>query len=274
MIPKHMVQQFKALFQLETRKILWGRRGLPTLLIAFLPVGFFLLVFLVFNVISKPGMQQSELLTAFATIFQVFILRSVLFFGAVWIFMNLFRADMLDKSLHYFFLSPIRREWLVVGKYLAGLVSATLLFTLSTTISILLFQFAFSFEALIQFFTQQQGFLLVVQYDLIIFLGCLGYGSLFLLIGLMFRNAIVPAVLLYLWEWINFLLPSFLKKVSVIYYLKAMAPVPVAEGPLALAADPISAPKAIIGLILFSLAMNALAVWKIRKMELQYGKEN
>ena len=273
MIPPKRIQQFKALFQLETKKILWGKRGMPTLLIAFLPVAFFLMIFIIFKVFSGAKMNPSEALTAFATIFQVFILRSIIFFGSVWIFMNLFRADMLDKSLHYFFLAPIRREFLVIGKFLAGLLSATLLFTLSTTLSIMLFHMAFSLNAFFSFFTQDNGFLLVVQYDLVVFLACLGYGSAFLLIGLIFRNSIVPAILLYLWEWINFLLPSFLKKISVIYYLKALAPIPVTEGPFALAADPISAPKAIFGLILFSIAMNALAVWKIRKMELNYGQE-
>ena len=44
----------------------------------------------------------------------------VIFFGCLGIFMNLFRGEVLDRSLHYYFLAPVRREVLVIGKYLAG----------------------------------------------------------------------------------------------------------------------------------------------------------
>jgi hypothetical protein len=41
---------------------------------------------------------------------------------------------------------------------------------------------------------------------------------------------IIPGLLLYGWEWINFLLPPGLKKVSVIHYLQSLVPVPMSEG--------------------------------------------
>ena len=42
------------------------------------------------------------------------------------IFSNLFRGEMLEKTLHYYFLTPMRREMLVAGKYLAGLIVGTI----------------------------------------------------------------------------------------------------------------------------------------------------
>ena len=42
--------------------------------------------------------------------------------------MNLFRGEMLDKTLHYWFLAPARREVLLAGKYLAGLIAAVVIF--------------------------------------------------------------------------------------------------------------------------------------------------
>ena len=36
-------------------------------------------------------------------------------------------------------------------------------------------------------------------------LACVGYGAFFLVVGLFIRNPIVPALLLYGWEWLNFL---------------------------------------------------------------------
>ena len=50
----------------------------------------------------------------FASVFQLFFLRLAIFFGCVGIFTNLFRGELLDKSLHFYLLAPIRREVLLV----------------------------------------------------------------------------------------------------------------------------------------------------------------
>ena len=52
----------------------------------------------------------------FASVFQFFYLRLAIFFGCVGIFTNLFRGELLDKSLHFYLLAPIRREVLLVGE--------------------------------------------------------------------------------------------------------------------------------------------------------------
>src|SRR5262249_36789572 len=72
----------------------------------------------------------------FATVFQFFYLRLAIFFGCVGIFTNLFRGEMLDKSLHFYLLAPMRREILLVGKYLAGLLAAAVIFTTGTALQI------------------------------------------------------------------------------------------------------------------------------------------
>src|SRR5271155_3278615 len=72
----------------------------------------------------------------FATVFQFFYLRLAIFFGCVGVFMNLFRGEMIDKSLHFYLLAPIRREVLVVGKYLAGLMATVVIFTISTALQL------------------------------------------------------------------------------------------------------------------------------------------
>ena len=42
----------------------------------------------------------------FAGVFQFFFLRLAVFFGCLGIFMNLFRGEILDRSLHFYFLAP------------------------------------------------------------------------------------------------------------------------------------------------------------------------
>ena len=73
----------------------------------------------------------------FAGMFQFFYLRATIFFGCMGIFSNLFRGEMLEKTLHYYYLTPMRRELLVIGKYLAGLSVALVLFVGSTAAAFL-----------------------------------------------------------------------------------------------------------------------------------------
>src|SRR6185369_16632962 len=63
-----------------------------------------------------------------AAIFQFYYLRLGIFFGAVGIFTRLIRGEMVERSLHYYLLAPVRREVLLVGKFLAGTIRAVTLF--------------------------------------------------------------------------------------------------------------------------------------------------
>ena len=99
------------------------------------------------------------------------------------------------------------------------------------------------------------------------------YGAIFLVVGLYFRNPIIPAVIIFLWEGINFLLPPLLKKVSVVFYLQSMLPVPVDDGPFAVIADPVSAWLAVPGLLVFTALTLVVAGLRIRGMEISYSSD-
>jgi ABC-type transport system involved in multi-copper enzyme maturation permease subunit len=160
----------------------------------------------------------------FATSFQFYFLRLAVFFGCVGVFVNLFRGEMLDKSLHFYLLTPMRREVLLAGKYLAGLLATVVIFTSSTALQWLGMLWQFPQAAIADFLTgpgwEQFGTYLGVTV-----LACVGYGSVFLAIGLLFRNPIVPTFMVLLWESANPFLPPALKKISMIYYLQSLCPV-------------------------------------------------
>src|SRR5579872_2598190 len=79
----------------------------------------------------REGYNSGQDAVMFAGVFQFFFLRLAVFFGCLGIFMNLFRGEVLDKSLHFYFLSPIRRDVLMVGKFLAGLLATCTIFVIS-----------------------------------------------------------------------------------------------------------------------------------------------
>ena len=53
---------------------------------------------------------------------------------------------------------------------------------------------------------------------------------MFLAVGLLFRNPIIPIAAVLLWEGVNPFLPAALKKMSMIYYLQSLCPMSVAPG--------------------------------------------
>ena len=265
-------RQIRAIFRLEIEKNFLGRRSILLYLLALLPIGPLLLL----APFTPPGREWQDF-TQYNMIFAIyyggFILRTIVFFGCAWIFMNLFRGDIVDRSLHFYFLSPVRREVLVVGKYLAGLATSIVLFTATTVISMLLLYLPHFPSDSSRFFFDGPGMSQLLTYASITILACIGYGGFFLVVGLFFRNPIIPAILLYGWEWLNFLMPPLLKKVSVIHYLHSLTPVPVSEGPFAVVAEPTPAWIAVPSLIIVTVLVLIVASYRIRHMEVRYGSD-
>ena len=266
------LRQIGAIFRMEIEKNFLGRRSLLIYLIAFLPL--FPLTILAF--ITPPGREWrdfNQYSVIYSFIYNAFIMRTLVFFGSAWIFMNLFRGELVDRSLHYYFLSAVRREVLVVGKYISGLATSIFLFTATTVIAMLLLYFPHFYSQSVRYFTEGRGLTQLLTYAGITILACLGYGAFFLFIGLFVRNPIIPAVLLYGWEWLNFLLPPLLKKVSVIHYLNSLVPVPMSEGPFAVVAEPTPAYIAVPSMLVVTILVLILAAYRIRHMEIRYGSD-
>lgn len=263
-------RQTLAVMRLEIKKNFLSRRALLLYLLAGLPLGLLLLFALLMPNDEKSG-NFSELGIVYAAIYGGLILRTLVFFGCAWVFMNLFRGEVVDRSLHYYFLAPVRREIILVGKYLSGLIATIILFSITTIGSMLLFYFPLYPSESARFFFDGAGFGQLLAYLGVTILACIGYGAVFLLVGLFFRNPIIPALLLYGWEWLNFLLPPLLKKLSVIHYLQSLVPVPMSEGPFAVLVEPTPAWISVPSLLLFTGVVLFLASLHIRRMEISYA---
>jgi hypothetical protein len=231
------------------------------------------------------GRRENELRTIpkdsliFASVFQLFYLRLAIFFGCVGIFTNLFRGELLDKSLHFYLLAPIRREVLLVGKYLAGLIATVVIFTTSTALQLAAIGWHLTGPAMTEFM-RGPGWGQVGSYLAVTAMACLGYGSVFLAAGLLFRNPIIPAAVVLLWESANPFLPAALKKISVIFYLQSMCPVVARQNDMpALAALLISSAEATpviwaaSGLVVVTMVILAVAARQARKLEINYSSD-
>jgi ABC-type transport system involved in multi-copper enzyme maturation permease subunit len=263
-------RQTLAILRLEIGKNFFSRRALLLYLIAASPLGL-LSLFALFRMPTDNGGRFSQLSVAYAAIYGGLILRTLVFFGCAWVFMNLFRGEVVDRSLHYYFLAPVRRELLVVGKYLSGLIATTVLFSVTTVGSMLILYFSLYPSESARYFLEGAGAGQLLAYLGVTILACIGYGAVFLLVGLFFRNPIIPGLLLYGWEWINFLLPPLLKKISVIHYLQSLVPVPMSEGPFAVLVEPTPAWISVPSLLVFTGVVLFLASLHIRRMEISYA---
>jgi ABC-type transport system involved in multi-copper enzyme maturation permease subunit len=265
-------RQIAAVLRMELRKILWGKRAASTYLLALLPV---LIMGLRALAILRGWTHETAGGGAlwFATIYQNFTLRFVIFLGCAWVFTNLFRGEILDRSLHYYFLSPIRRDVLVVAKFVSGAAGSALVFSITTVVSFLLAYAPQGTSVAQEQLLARGGAGDLAAYVGVTVLGCIGYGAVFLLTSLFFRNPMIPALAILGLESINFLLPPLLKKISVIYYLVSLCPVRISEGPIALVAEPASAWVAVPGLLALATAVLWLASRRMRSAEISYASD-
>ena len=266
------LRQIVAILKLELRKNFFGRRSILIYLLALVPVAMVAMLAIVSRAVADAPLirtDPSQASLVFAGIYSGMILRTIIFFGCAWIFMNLIRGEVVDRSLHYYFLSPVRREVLVVAKYLSGLLVSVVIFSFSTLGS-LFFIYVAGYPESTHYLLDGPGLGQAFWYLVITVLACVGYGAFFLVIGLFFRNPVIPALAIYGWEWINFLLPPLLKKISVIHYLHSLSPVPMSEGPFAIVAEPTPAWVSVPGLIVVTLILLFVAGLQIRRMEIKY----
>lgn len=229
----------------------------------------------------RAGFDFTQESVVYAGVFQFFYLRLAVFFGCLGIFMNLFRGEILDKSLHFYFLAPIRRDVLMVGKFLAGLLATCVIFVTSEALQIIVFTAQFSPNVRDLYLYQNHGLSQAAAYLGITALACLGYGAFFLAAGMLFRNPILPAAAILVWEGVNPFLPAMLKKISVIYYLKSLCPVEIPSPPgmpailslLVSNPDPVSTPVAILGIVGMALLVLYISSFQADRMEINYTTE-
>src|ERR1017187_10456176 len=118
-------RQVAAILRLELKKTLFSKRAWWIYILTLGPVAITGL-----HSLLDRGSQHTlgDGYHIYGIIFQMYFLRLGIFFGCLGIFTNLFRAEVLERTLHYYFMSPRHREVLPVTKYLAGLIGALVYF--------------------------------------------------------------------------------------------------------------------------------------------------
>jgi len=265
--------QARRLTRIEIRRNLFAWRASWIYFLAFIPT-IIILIHAIFN--SRDRFEMSDDTMVLAGIVQFYYIRLGIFFGCLGIYSRLIRGEMAERSLHYYLLSPVRREVLLLGKFAAGSISALLLFGTAMIANFGLMYLPFG-QAGRDYVFNGPGLGQLEAYLAIVALACLGYGAVFLLLSMMFRNPMPGAMLVMGWEAINPVLPSLLQKISVASYLRHLMPLNVpGEGIFALLTvetEPVPAWAAVLGLLLLIVVVLAYSCYRMRRLEIRYTTE-
>src|SRR5690242_20218937 len=266
-------RQIAAVLRMDLRKNFLSRRGIWIYLLAFAPVVLITLHAIIDRADNSAMHNDTEIL---AGIFQFFYLRFAIFFGCLGIFTWLFRGEVIEKSLHYYFLAPVKREVLLLGKFVGGVVTSVTLFGLGVLACFSVMYAHFGPAGQFYVFSGP-GMGQLLAYLGITALACIGYGSIFLMLSLLIRNPIIPAAIVLGWETFSPVLPSLVQRFSVIYYLKQLCPVSIPlDGLMALftvVSEPVSTFAAILGPVVLASLVLALACKLVRRFEISYAAE-
>ena len=269
------IRQIAGVLRLELKRTAFSKRGWWIYCLAAAPVIVALLHWLLQSNRHSARHSLGEDSVVFAGMFLVFFLRGSIFFGCMGIFTSLFRGEMLEKTLHYYFMTPLRRELLAAGKYLAGLTVALMLFLPSVAATFLLLGRHFG-AAWTDYLVHGPGLGQLGSYLLVTALGCIGYGAVFLVCGLIYKNPMIPAAVVWVWEALNPFLPALLKKISVIFYLQNLCPVEVPLPPplnlVVVETDPTPVWLAVPGLLAVSLLLLLYTAYSAQQGEISYGE--
>ncbi len=265
--------QARRLTVIELRRNLISWRATWIYFLAFVPT-FIILVHLLIDSHSPSSMAEDT--GILAGIVQFYYIRLGIFFGCLGIFSRLIRGEMVERSLHFYLLSPVRREVLLLAKFAAGAISSLSLFATAIVADFALMYAGYG-AAGRDYMFNGPGLGQLEAYVLITTLACLGYGAVFLLLSMMFRNPTPAAMLVLGWEAINPALPSLLQKLSVASYLRHLMPISVpAEGIFALLTvetEPVPGWAASLGLLLLIAVVLSYSCYRIRSLEIRYTTE-
>jgi ABC-type transport system involved in multi-copper enzyme maturation permease subunit len=208
-------------FDLSLTQMLWSRRTIFMGLIVGAPVAVALLYRLL-QLWSVQSIRVNSVPLGGSAVFGIMIwllyLRFIVPVLGVFYGTSLVADEIEDRTITYLFTRPIPRGAILIGKYAAYLVSSGLVVLPSVIV-------VFFLVTPSRLSTVAEAFPSLAADLGILGLGLAAYGALFAFIGAWQRYPLVVGLVLALgWEQLVLLLPGYLRKFTIAYYLQALVP--------------------------------------------------
>ena len=209
----------RRIFSLSIGEMLWSRRTIFMALVVGSPV----LVALVARIVQSAGIAplrvngvQVDAVSMFGAIIWILFLWFIVPVLGVFYGTSLIADEVDDKTITYLFTRPVRRGAVVVGKYMAYLLCTTLVVLPSVVIVYFL---------MVPFRQIPASFISLVIDLGVLGLGLAAYGALFALVGAAIRRPLVVGlVFVFGWELVTLVMPGYLKRFTLAYYLQTLVP--------------------------------------------------
>ncbi len=207
-------------FDLSLGDMLWSRRTIFMLLVVGLPVLMAFIVRLITGLDrGGPTVENTQVTgpVLFGLMIWIFFVRFSVPVLGVFYGTSLIADEVEDKTITYLFTRPIPRGAVLVGKYLAYL-ACTLCVVLPSVVLVWLL------------IIPMGGSLGANFPDLVMDLGLLAlglavYGAVFALIGAALKRPLLfGLIFVFGWETAVLLMPGYLKRFSVAYYVQGLVP--------------------------------------------------
>jgi ABC-2 type transport system permease protein len=206
-------------FELSLGEMLWSRRTIFMALVLSAPV----ILALVSRIVQTMGVAPLRVNGArvgaagiFGMMIWVLFIRFIIPVLGVFYGTSLIADEVEDKTLTYLFTRPVQRGAVLMGKYLAYLVCTSLVVLPSIMIVYFL---------IVPFAEIPASFRLLLVDLGIMALGLAAYGALFALVGTVLkRPLVVGLVFAFGWEQLAMLMPGYLRRFTLAYYLQGLVP--------------------------------------------------
>ena len=207
-------------FDLSLGQMLWSRRTVFLALVVGSPIalGILFRVLEAFGIGPRMGQNLISGATVFGGMMWLLYLRFIVPVLGVFYGTALVADEVEDKTITYLFVRPVPRAAVLVGKYLAYLAT-TVCVVLPSVVVLYFLVVPMGNSSLAAAFPD-----LLVDLGLLA-LGLAAYGAVFAFIGAWLKYPLVTGLFFaFGWEQIALVLPGYLRRFTVAYYLQALVP--------------------------------------------------
>jgi ABC-type transport system involved in multi-copper enzyme maturation permease subunit len=209
----------RRVFELSLGEMLWSRRTIFMAIVMAVPI----ILALVARIVDASGIAPFRVngvrvgaAATFGMLIWVFFLRFIIPVLGVFYGTAMIADEVEDKTITYLFTRPVRRSVVLIGKYLAYLACTTLVVLPAVMIVYFL---------IVPISQVPSSFRWLVTDLALLAAGLAVYGALFALVGTVLkRPLLVGLVFAFGWEQVAMVVPGYLRRFTVAYYLQALVP--------------------------------------------------